>query len=189
MGGHHDLEERVLPARERGRVVAPEQRGEGLLLLPLRVLGRERLDAVDGEQELEVQGLLGPQRAVVVEDGDALGGWNEVRRADLVDPLHEVHDGLLGRSFVPRRQRVLGMGRGRREDQGAGKGGAQGTRCAGRLHGRVPPVVARAGPGRSGPGWMQTHERGATCRPRRGSSSPSPSPARSCRASGSAGTP
>jgi hypothetical protein len=32
------------------------------------------LQAVDGEGELGVERLLDPERAVIVEDGDALGG-------------------------------------------------------------------------------------------------------------------
>jgi hypothetical protein len=41
-----------------------------------KALRRERLHAVEREGELEVHRLLGPQRAVVVEHGDALG-WND----------------------------------------------------------------------------------------------------------------
>ena len=58
------------PLRRRASAaleVALEQRGEGLLVLPFRVLRRERLDPVEGERKLEVHRLLGPQRAVVVE--------------------------------------------------------------------------------------------------------------------------
>ena len=45
----------------------------GCVLLPLRVLGRQRLDPVKRERDLEVDRLLRPQRAVVVEGRDALG--------------------------------------------------------------------------------------------------------------------
>ena len=38
---------------------------------------------MEREEELEIHRLLGPQRAVVVERGDAFGGRNEVRRAFL----------------------------------------------------------------------------------------------------------
>jgi hypothetical protein len=41
------------------------------------MLRRERLDPVEREGELEVDRLLGPERAVVVEGGDALLDRNE----------------------------------------------------------------------------------------------------------------
>ena len=63
----------VLAASQRGLHVALEQRGERLLVLPLRMLRRERLHAVEREEQLEIHRLLGPERAVVVERGDALG--------------------------------------------------------------------------------------------------------------------
>jgi len=97
--------------------VACEQRLEGLLLLPFRMLGRQRLDAVDDEQELEVERLLGPQRAVVVEDGDAFGGRDEVRGSILRHALDEGHDRLLRRSVVPRRQGILRLSRCRASQQ------------------------------------------------------------------------
>ena len=68
------------PAAATRLHVAVEQRLERLLVLPLRMLRRQRLDAVDREGDLEVDRLLAPQRAVVVEGGDALGGRHEVRR-------------------------------------------------------------------------------------------------------------
>ena len=37
------------------------------------MLRRLRLDAIDREGDLEIDRLLGPERAVVVEGGDALG--------------------------------------------------------------------------------------------------------------------
>lgn len=36
------------------------------------------LDAVDGENELEVKWLFGPERAVIIERGYALFRWNKV---------------------------------------------------------------------------------------------------------------
>ena len=38
------------------------------------MLRRHRLDAVEREGDLEIERLLAPQRAVIVEDGDALAG-------------------------------------------------------------------------------------------------------------------
>ena len=43
---------------------------KGCLSLPLRVLGRERLDAVERKGELRVHRLLDPQCAIIVEGGD-----------------------------------------------------------------------------------------------------------------------
>ncbi len=48
--------------------------------------GAIALHPVEGEEELEVHRLLSPQRAVVVEDGDALGRGHEVRAAGIGDP-------------------------------------------------------------------------------------------------------
>ena len=85
----------LLAAGERRHDVALEERGEGFLVVPFRVLRRERLDPVDGEEELEVERLLAPQRAVVVEGGDALVRRHEVGRALLRDALDEAEDRLL----------------------------------------------------------------------------------------------
>src|SRR5207249_7260608 len=86
---------------------ALEQRGEWLLVFPFGMIGRECLHAVDCEGKLEIDWLLGPQGAVVVEGGDALGGWHEVGRALFRHAFDETHDGIPGCRVVPRRQRVL----------------------------------------------------------------------------------
>ena len=70
--------------RHRGLEVAFEQGGEGLLVFPFGMGRGERLHPVEGEEELEVQGLLGPEGAIVVEGGDALGDRDEVRLPSLV---------------------------------------------------------------------------------------------------------
>jgi hypothetical protein len=38
------------------------------------VLVGHRLDAIEREEQLKVRGLLAPERAIVVEDGDARPG-------------------------------------------------------------------------------------------------------------------
>src|SRR2546430_16672121 len=53
--------------------------------------------------------LLAPERAVVIERGDAFGDGHEVRRTFLCDLLDESHDRFLWCSVIPRRQRVSGM--------------------------------------------------------------------------------
>ena len=78
------------------------QRGfEGLPVLPLRMLRRQRPDAVDGEEELEVDGPLGPEGTIVVKHGDAFPGRNVVRPRPVGHSLDEVSDGLPRGSLVP----------------------------------------------------------------------------------------
>jgi len=85
----------VLKPFARSLQVAFEDRGERLLVLPLRVLWREHLDAVEDEQGLEIHRLLSPERSVVVERGDPLRLGHEVLAAGHRHALHEAHDGLL----------------------------------------------------------------------------------------------
>jgi hypothetical protein len=68
----------VSPPAQRAHEIALEQRGKRLLVLPFRVQRSERLDAIESESKLEIHRLLRPQRAVIVEGRDALGGWHEV---------------------------------------------------------------------------------------------------------------
>ena len=79
--GHEEFQERVVAAGERGFQIALEQRGERFLGLPLGMLRRERLHAVEREIQLNGHRLLAPERAVVVERGDALGHGHEISRA------------------------------------------------------------------------------------------------------------
>ena len=106
---HDDFEHRLFAAGERALHVALEQRGEWLLRFPLRMLRRERLHAVEREEQLEIHRLLAPERAVVVERGDALVRRNEIGRAFFRHLLDEGDDGFLRRGVVPRGQRVLGL--------------------------------------------------------------------------------
>ena len=53
-------------------------------------------------------GLLRPQRAVIVERGDAFFRPNIVRAARFRGARHEIHDRCLGRPFVPGGQRIAG---------------------------------------------------------------------------------
>ncbi len=73
---------------------------------PLGVLGREFFDLVDDEDELEVDGLLAPQAAIVVESGDAFGWDDVVRRVGGGDALDERDDSLFVRALVPGGQRI-----------------------------------------------------------------------------------
>jgi len=108
MGGHGHFNQGLFPACEGGFHVAFENGGERFLLLPLGMLRRKRLDAVEDEEGLEIHRLFRPQRAVVVEDGDAFGGRNQV--GSLGGYFRdEGDDRLLRRGVVPRRQRILSM--------------------------------------------------------------------------------
>ena len=92
------------------------------------MLRRERLHAVEREEQLEVHRLLAPERAVVVEGGDALGRRHEVGRAFLRHLLDKLDDGFLRRGVVPRRQRVLGLERSKSKEQKRSE----------KLHDRIP---------------------------------------------------
>jgi hypothetical protein len=74
MGRRHDLQKSRLAERRQRLAVVIERGLERLLPFPVRVLRRQRLDPVDRKNDLEIHRLLGPQRAVVVEGGDALVG-------------------------------------------------------------------------------------------------------------------
>jgi hypothetical protein len=83
------------------------------------VLRRELLDAVERELELEVERLLRPERAVVVEDGDALLLRDEARSAGACGAVDERDDRRARRAVVPGGQRLGGVRRGREaEDEG-----------------------------------------------------------------------
>jgi hypothetical protein len=123
----HHLEDPLLAARQSGLQVPFQQGGEGLARLPLGMARRECLDPVDGERELDVHRLLDPERAVVVERGDPLGGRHEVGRSVPGDSVDEGKDGLPGGRVVPRRQR-RGRVEGRSRQQRGGEGGCSGGR-------------------------------------------------------------
>jgi hypothetical protein len=69
-----------------------------------------RSRVVEDEERLDVHRLLGPERAVVVEHGDALGHWDEGRVALARHLLDERHDRPSGGDLVPGGQRVRGEG-------------------------------------------------------------------------------
>ena len=60
MRGHDQLDHAALAQFCKRLHVPFERRFEGLLCLPLRVQGRERVDAVEREGELRVHRLLDP---------------------------------------------------------------------------------------------------------------------------------
>ncbi|MCY1382926.1 hypothetical protein D9M69_710000 [compost metagenome] len=74
------------------------------------MLRGEALDLVQGEQHLEVHGLLAPQGAVVVEHRDALGRGNVVLAALVRHGADEGEDGRARGTVLPRRQGIGGLG-------------------------------------------------------------------------------
>ena len=81
VGRRHDLQQALFAGGRQRLHVLVEQRLERLRRLPFRMLRRHRLDAIEGEHDLEVDRLFAPQRAVIVEGGDALLGRHEVGAA------------------------------------------------------------------------------------------------------------
>jgi hypothetical protein len=90
------------------------------------MLRREGLYAVDGKEKLEVQRLLGPERAIIIEGGDSLGDGHEVRRALCGDFRDEIHDGLLCLALVPRWKCIGCVRDGRCKGHRAHESGGQG---------------------------------------------------------------
>ena len=106
MGGHDDFQQRPFATRQRTFKVALQQRGEGLLVFPFRVSRGERFHPVEGEKELEVHGLLGPERAVIVENGNPLGRGDEIRTAVSGHPGNKFDHRFFHRAVVPGRQGI-----------------------------------------------------------------------------------
>ncbi len=92
MRGEDDLGYLVHADPAEGLAIVLEDRLERLLPAPFGMLRGHRTDAIDREEELEVHGLLGPQRAVVVEGGDPIGLGHEVRAFRISHALDELHD-------------------------------------------------------------------------------------------------
>ena len=86
--------------------VARHHRLERLDLRELGLRLDERRHALEAVHHLRVHRMLDPQRAVLVEGGDALGRRHELRAALRRRRLHELDDRLLRRAVVPRGQRI-----------------------------------------------------------------------------------
>ena len=111
MRGGEELQERVLAAGHHALHITGKDALEWLLGGPLGMLSCQGLYAVEREGKLEVHRLLGPQRAVVVEHGDACG-WRHVVGASVRrHPRDEGREGLPGGPVVPGRK---GLSRRRR---------------------------------------------------------------------------
>ena len=120
--GHDELDDSLLSRGGQRLEVARQHGGERRLGLPLGVLRRERLHAVERERELHVHGVFDPERAVVVEHGDPLRLGHEARGALAGGGRDEIEDGLLRHALVPGRERRRLRAREDREEE---------TRCQG----------------------------------------------------------
>ena len=123
LGGHpavahsHNCHQALLARSDQRLLVAGKGSRERLLVFPLRVRGGERLYPVNGKGELKIDRLLSPQRAIVVEGGDALLNRDKLRRAFFRYLLDKSDDRFFWSGVVPRRQRLLrANNRGRPQD-------------------------------------------------------------------------
>ena len=120
MRGGDDFKHALLAHGGDGLHVARNNGLERLLALPFRMLIGLSLHLVGGEDELVVHRLLDPERAVIVEGGDAILGLHIIGPTLLRYARDEIDDGLLGWTFIPGRQRIglsLGQIRPSAEDQ------------------------------------------------------------------------
>ena len=122
MRGNHHFGDAALAAVGERFHVAAQNALERLLLSPLRVLRRERFHPIERERDLHVDGLLGPERPVVVEHGDALRRRHEIGSALARHALDELDDRPLRSALVPRREGVGLRGlAGCRDERGLGR--------------------------------------------------------------------
>ena len=101
MGCHDEFDEPVLAAGEKRVEVVLEHRLEGLLCPPLGMLRRQRLDPVDGEEQLEVERLFGPQRRRRCRRWQCARLRDEVRARRVGDRGDEIEDRRLRCPLVP----------------------------------------------------------------------------------------
>ena len=100
VGGHDDFEQRLLAAGERAFHVALEQRGEGFLVLPLRMLRRERLHAVEREEDWKYIGCSAQSVPSLSNVAMRSASGTKSGEPSFGHLLDEVDDGLLGRAVV-----------------------------------------------------------------------------------------
>ena len=81
MGEGCKIEHTFFAGGSDGFHIPGEHGGVEGVVAPFRMLGRHGFHAIENEGELKIKWLLAPEGAIVVEDGDALLGLNEMRRA------------------------------------------------------------------------------------------------------------
>jgi hypothetical protein len=105
---YHQLKQSLHPGCPQRLVVVFKHSLKRLGSAPLRVLAGDRLDTVEGEGELDIERLLGPERPVVVEGGDALRWRHEIRSALLRHAGNKVEDRGFRRAVVPGGEAIFG---------------------------------------------------------------------------------
>src|SRR5271155_1076034 len=101
MRDRDDIENAAFTAGKRAFEIALEQRGERLLDLPLWMQRGERFHAIERERTLEIDRLLGPKGAIMVEGRNALGLAHNVGRPLFRHAVDERRDRLLRYGIIP----------------------------------------------------------------------------------------
>ena len=136
---HRELRDRFPIAREHGL--------ERLDLLEFRFLFHQRWHAFQAIHHLGVHRVLDPQRAVLVEGGDAILGRDILGIRLVSYRLDECQDGLLSGAVVPRWQWVLGVGEGLADECDQ----QQGEPVANEIHGEFSLLLKGGRPLREPP--------------------------------------
>ena len=89
--------------------VAGQDGFERFDVLQFRFRRHNGRNAIQTKHQLAVDRVLNPQRAVLVEGGNALLWRDEIRRTNRGGFRHEFDDCLFGGAVVPRGQWVLGF--------------------------------------------------------------------------------
>ena len=92
MRGSHQRDHGVLSTGKSGFHVAFEHGCEGFFVLPFRMLRGHLFDSIKDKERLHIHRLHAPERAVVVEGGDTLGGNNIAWRTLGRDPFDKGDD-------------------------------------------------------------------------------------------------
>ena len=106
MGRERQLIKRLEAEPKEGVVIVLEDCLEGLSLSHRRVLGRQFLDPVEREIELDLKRLLAAERPVVVEDRYALGWRRELAASRPCHARDEVEDRRFCGTLVPGGKRL-----------------------------------------------------------------------------------
>jgi hypothetical protein len=98
---HYQFSRAALAGFRHSPYVSVQDRLERIRIVPFRMQGSERLDAIEGEGHLGVHRLFGPKRAIVIERRDAIGWRDKIRSTGFGDPVDKIDDRLLRRRVVP----------------------------------------------------------------------------------------
>lgn len=103
---HYEVKQTLYTGCTKRLMVVFEHRLKRLGSAPLRVLRSQRFDAVKSEGELNIEGLLGPERPIVVEDGNPRCEWHVVGAVLVGHCLNEREDVPLRFTVIPGWQRI-----------------------------------------------------------------------------------